>query len=205
MVKPGNKKIKSEKLYLFGKTFTVKRYLGLHPLFLMVIVAILLFFGYKYTTIYLEKRQFTTKQKQIKELGDRVAAEFPPSDRQSEEYCKYSNQKFEKGDRSCYVSETINIANQSVSDANRLKELVEKNQNVKFENGNSSKRNDTIFEENEAYNDEDYIRTYILETTEEKDLRCSSSIGYKSLSKSLSINFDCYLIGKAKAEHFPVR
>lgn len=88
-----------------------KSYFGIikrHKIIGFILLLVVLIFGYKYGSIYLEKRDLEHKRVKLEQLADDIAAKYPPSERKTEQYCsKGSGQKYEKLPTNCSIGQYI--------------------------------------------------------------------------------------------------
>lgn len=177
---------------------TIMQFVKKHKIWALVILILVGFFGWKYTSIYLEKRDFLSKQKQLEQLADKVASQYPPDSRSSVEYCEYSRQKISKGDLSCTYEISIDYKNiVDSSSATQLRDNVLRNLNLTSREVSYNKLNSNTFK----YSTEGkYWNAFIADLNEPQN--CFILFSFRD--PSLVLNLQCTMYNP-KTEYFPVK
>lgn len=67
-----------------------------------------------------EEKQFAEGQKAIDTLADKVASQFPPTSRESNNSCDYGSREFDLGPLSCTIEQNLVYKNVDVEAANKI-------------------------------------------------------------------------------------
>lgn len=186
MPKTQNKTMKSKKISKFSKKwfFVI---LG----FVLIIGVV----GYHYGSIYLEKREFERKRVELEKIADKIASQYPPDERKNEQYCQYSSQKFEKGERSCAVSTNLVYKVKNYDDANNFLQSISTNNTLGLLKNNLG---NLKFSKNDWKSNDGYIYQTINILK-----NCSVNYRFNDESNIFESSYSCN--SRAKAEYYPVK
>lgn len=173
-----------------------------HKIICFVLVLVFLFFGFRFGSVYLEKRDLEAKRVQLEQIADDIAAKFPPSERKSEQYCKYSNQKLNKGSLSCSVATLYSLDNPDFLIINKIIDDIELSQKTSFVIGNTSSKKIVKISGDQVYTDQDYVWAKILDSE-----KCSATVRFINKGDIASkgmVLLECYT-SPSKSEHYIVK
>lgn len=178
----------------------VRTFILRHKIWVLIALLLIGIFGYKFTSIYLEKRDFLAKQKQLEQIADKIASQYPPDSRSGEEYCQYSHQKISKGDLTCTVGISLTYKNLSSGRASEIKDSIASALKLEVEESTYPSTGLNFFKYNENTLKWNTFSSKIMDNE-----HCAMGYYYEPQGESNSLMVDLSCWSAPRSELFPVK